>query len=70
MTPSTEKLIVDTTVECERLRLALLGCLVAARQAKRDINEFSDVKGIATSEFDYIEREAFGALYGGKGLVE
>lgn len=63
----TEQLIVDTTVECEKLRFALHGCLTAARECKRELDVYSDAKGTALSHLNYIENEAHMALYGGKG---
>jgi len=63
---TTDQLIID----CERLRFALHGCLVAARNGKRDICVYSDAKGIAMTQFKYIENEAEKALYGGKEVEE
>lgn len=66
LTP-TEQIIVNTTIEREQLRFALLGCLAAARGCLRDIDERkydSDAKAQAKVALRYIENEAKKALYG------
>lgn len=65
----SERLIAATTAEREQFRIALLGCLAAARIGLRDIDEFqfdSDKIADAKSTLRYIENEANTALYGGK----
>lgn len=63
----TEQLIEKLAAEREQFRIALLGCLTAARIGLRDIDEYrfdNDKLTQAKSALRAVEREADKALYG------